>query len=407
MLVARRAIEELADFYEISPELHWIDPKTPSDARAQLLDLVIRSGKPVTGHGLFNSLGSEDDLPRREALEALVERDAREFGFRHYSEHLGFTADRGAEAVLPLPLPMGEATAQLVASNLRRLRSRLGPGGRVAFENSAFLTPLGDPTLEPEFLGRICELADCGLVLDLHNAHCNCVNANMSLDDWLGRVPWERVVEIHLSGGSWSDPAWLESGERRLLDTHDDVVPEPVWEACEQALAWAPSLGGIVLEWLGLREDQAPAHEADLIRARQLWASRPRAAAPPRRTPRDLLPQPTPALAREVLLGAVLADDSPHALSEDLDRRADSLLREAFAGIDEEGLRLTTLIVKRLRCERILLGDGRCRVDFEADPRDFTERFRSYDRLSPSSTPWPAGESVAFASYCDGLGAGS
>lgn len=395
LLVARRAIEELADFYEISPELHWLQPGAASGARAQLLNLVRESGKPTVGHGLFTSLGTPARPERAEPLRELLRADQAEFEFLHYSEHLGWTCEGEVEVVLPMPLPPSEASARLVAEKLRGLKS-IAPA--VAFENSAFLAPLGDPAHEPDFLRRICELADCDLVLDLHNAYANCRNAQVSLEDWLARVPWERVVQLHLSGGSESEPEWLPSGATRWLDTHDAAVPEPVWAACERALAWAPRLQGVVLEWLGLREDQAAAHEEDLRRARELWAARPRARPPEGQASstqtRSLAEHLAPDRARAVLLELLQAPDPAAALNAHL---AGPLAETTLGELDREGLRLAALIVKRLRFERVLQGDAACRAEFQADPEGFMARFRAYDDAGPSRTPWPQLEAAAFA----------
>ena len=395
LLLARGAIEDLAEFFEISPEMHWFDDASPSPARAGLLDLVRASGKPVTGHGLFMSLGAVGDEARAARRLALVARDQAAFGFARYSEHLGFTAQDGQEAVLPLPVPYSETSAEVVAARLRAL-----PCPAVAVENGAFLAPLGDPSLEPEFLRAVCERADCGLVLDLHNAYANCLNADLSLDDWLSRVPWERVVELHLSGGSWSDPAWVRGGGTRRLDTHDGPVPEPVWAAAGRALGWAPALSGVVVEWIGLREAQLGAYEADLLRAQALLRARPSDPAPPTsEAPRALPRGPSLKLSNRVLLGALRAADPPRAVEEALAQAADPELSAAFASLDPLGLRLTSLIVKRLRFERILQGSGRFRAEFASDPATFTERFRAYDAAGPSATPWPGEEAAAFAAW--------
>lgn len=395
LLLARRAIEEVAEFFEVSPEMHWLDDETPSPRRAGLLELIERSGKPVTGHGLFLSLGSTQDEARFARRLRQIEQDQAAFGFAHYSEHLGFTAQGAQEAVLPLPLVYGLRAAEAVAARLRAL-----PTPHVACENGAFLTPLGDPSLEPDFLREVCARAECGLVLDLHNAYATCLNAGLSLEAWLARVPWERVVELHLSGGSFSDPAWVEGGERLRLDTHDGPVPEPVWEAAERALALAPALRGVVVEWIGLREAELPLYEADLERAQGLLAARPARPQAPQAPPARVLPEgPEPGAGNRLLLEVLRAPDPLSALRAALAREDDPELIRAWEWLDPAGLQLTSLIVKRLRFERILQGAGRFREEFDADPGAFTERFRAYDAASPSSTPWPQEEARAFAAW--------
>jgi uncharacterized protein (UPF0276 family) len=103
---------------------------------------------------------------------------------------------------------------------------------------------------QPDLFADVCARADAFLLLDLHNAFTFCRNHAVDLDGWLDRVPWERVLELHLSGGSDSDPDWLPSRAVLRLDSHDGAVPEPVWRALDRALPRAPNLRAVVLEWL-------------------------------------------------------------------------------------------------------------------------------------------------------------
>ena len=48
------------------------------------------------------------------------------------------------------------------------------------------------------------------------------------------------MVEVHVAGGNVH--------EGILLDSHNDVVPEPVWEALDWLVPRAPHLGGLVYE---------------------------------------------------------------------------------------------------------------------------------------------------------------
>ncbi|MCU0864332.1 MAG: DUF692 domain-containing protein [Planctomycetes bacterium] len=142
----------------------------------------------------------------------------------------------------------------------------------VAFENNADLFSFGDPLLQPDFFARICAAADAHLLLDLHNAFAFCRNHTIELDAFLDRLPWERVLEIHLSGGSDSDPGFLPSRRSLRMDSHDGAVPEPVWNAFAAALPRARNLRAVVLEWFPEAMD-ARAGEvfaADFARARSV-----------------------------------------------------------------------------------------------------------------------------------------
>lgn len=240
-----RVIEDDAEFFEISPETLWDERLEPSAAHATILDIVERSGRPVVGHGINLSPGTPDGDARVERHLAAITREHASFGFRWYSEHLGFTSAAGLVAALPLPLPPRDETRRTLADRVARLQ-RIVPD--VALENQAALFALGDPVKEPEFLNEVCAAARCGLLLDLHNAYTNCRNFGIPLDDWLAALDLSRVIEIHVSGGSESNPAWLASRRVFRLDSHDGDVPGEVWRALDEVLPRCPNLRGVVLE---------------------------------------------------------------------------------------------------------------------------------------------------------------
>jgi hypothetical protein len=59
--------------------------------------------------------------------------------------------------------------------------------------------------------------------------------------------PLEKVREIHISGGSWVEAV----GHKVRRDTHDDAVPEAVWELLEKTIPRCPHLQFVVFEQIG------------------------------------------------------------------------------------------------------------------------------------------------------------
>ncbi|MGE3174183.1 MAG: DUF692 family multinuclear iron-containing protein [Planctomycetota bacterium] len=262
-----RLVRERAELFELTPETLWQRGGAPGAGHAAMRALVTELGRPVVGHGVTFGVGDAAPSPRRaEHLQALV-RDRAAFGFAWYSEHLGFVAADALYATLPLPMPATDDAVACAAAGLRALQA-VHPV--VAFENNADLFCLGDPLAQPLLFERLCSAADAWLLLDLHNAFAFCQNLGVDLDAWLDRVPWSRVLEIHLSGGSPSDPEWLPSRRVLRLDSHDGAVPEPVWRAFGAALPRATALRAVVLEWLpdGMTAEHADVFTADFERAR-------------------------------------------------------------------------------------------------------------------------------------------
>lgn len=265
----QRLIQEQAELFEVTPETVWRAGALPGAGYDALLSLVRTSGRPVVGHGVLFGLGGVEAPARRPAWLAGLRRDHAAFGFAWLSEHLGFADHDGVHATLPLPLPPTAEAAAVAARSLAALQSVCPI---VAFENNADLFCLGDPLLQPSLFAEVCARADAWLVLDLHNAWTFCHNHDVALDAWLERIPWERVLEIHLSGGSASDPEWLPNRRVLRLDSHDGAVPAPVWKAFDAALPRAVNLRAVVLEWLPDDFDDAAAAQlaADFARARDL-----------------------------------------------------------------------------------------------------------------------------------------
>jgi uncharacterized protein (UPF0276 family) len=106
----------------------------------------------------------------------------------------------------------------------------------------------------------------------VHNLVTNAENAGFDARAYAGRLPLERVIEIHVSGGSYSDPEWLPSGRVQRLDSHDGAVPERVWALAEELVARCPNLRGLTLERMEgtVEPDDVPVLRAELRRARQI-----------------------------------------------------------------------------------------------------------------------------------------
>lgn len=264
------------DFVELTPEALCRERRDGRAAALRLVPALVTraretcAGLPAVVHGVELSIGSAHGW--NDAYVALLDELRAAWPFAWHSEHLGFQTyvhpRRGrVDTGVPLPLPLTAEAARLVARRAARLQARYG----VPFllENAAFYLPslLADPDLPDEmaFIQRVVRLAGCGVLLDLHNLHCNAVNHGFDALAALERFPLERVAEIHVAGGAWAE------GFR--MDSHGERVPEPVWELLDCALARAPRVAGVVYEIL----ETAASHltpdvlAAELARARAAW----------------------------------------------------------------------------------------------------------------------------------------
>lgn len=242
---------EEVDYYEVAPEtLAWADDAGALHENGffrRFEALARQTERPFVAHGVGLSLGTAapEDRPRRRAALAWAARCHRTFRFGWYTDHLGATSLSGQALTLPVALPMTDYAARATRRTLAALQ-RVVPD--VGVENSVAYFLLGEPLSEPAFLGRVLRAPRTHLLLDLHNLHTMAENFGFDPRDYLARLDLSRVIEIHLSGGSYSDPAWLSSARTLRLDGHDDAIPEEVFRLFEATWRRCPNLRGVTVE---------------------------------------------------------------------------------------------------------------------------------------------------------------
>jgi uncharacterized protein (UPF0276 family) len=244
--------QDLIDFFELSPDLLCREGRPGNGSglhyHPQLLAEALEgcAEKPLVVHGLGLSIGSVSGWNNSYLRILDILHSRRPFVW--HSEHLGFFKatdpdGRSLHSGIPLPLPFTEEALDLLVPRAEALGGRYG----VPFllENLTYYLP-GLPRDggrdEIAFLNDLTERSGCGLLLDLYNFHCNAVNFGFDAREALARLRLDRVVEIHVAGGS--------SHDGFLLDVHSDAVPEPVWDLLEWAAPRTPHLSGIVYELL-------------------------------------------------------------------------------------------------------------------------------------------------------------
>jgi uncharacterized protein (UPF0276 family) len=81
---------------------------------------------------------------------------------------------------------------------------------------------------EWEFLSEVCELADCGILLDVNNVFVSARNHSFDPSKYIENIPLERIAQIHIAGHSEQDGY--------LLDTHDNFVRQEVWQIYQSVI---------------------------------------------------------------------------------------------------------------------------------------------------------------------------
>lgn len=105
----------------------------------------------------------------------------------------------------------------------------------------------------------------------------------------------------------------------------------------------------------------------------------------------------------ERILVLALHDERPverlQALLASADGALDASDRTALEAIDPDGLRMTSLIVRKLRFERVLRGDPALAEEHESQPDVLRALLRSYAAAVPPEHGFPEQEARAFREF--------
>ena len=216
-------------FLEERPAVDWVEAISENHlapgGRPNAVLEKVRRDLPVVLHGVSLAVGSVDPLDAQylKALRELVRRIEPAY----VSDHLCWGRHAGRYAHDLLPLPFTEEALALVVDRVRTVQDVLQR--QILLENVSSYLQFAESTMsEWEFLRRVAEDADCGILLDVNNIYVSAKNHGFDPLDYLAGVPAERVGQFHLAGHS-------DKGSY-LLDTHDGEVPDSVWDLYRAAL---------------------------------------------------------------------------------------------------------------------------------------------------------------------------
>jgi uncharacterized protein len=257
-----------------SEERYSVDPHRLARLRSLPgLKVLHGVGFPVGGSRLPSAAQLPPLLETQTALDAAW-----------VSEHLAFNRADGPDGPLQtgflLPPRQTASGAACAVASIRSVARRLPVP--FAVENGvSYLQPRRDELPDGAFLSAVVEAADCGIVLDLHNAWTNERNGRQSVREFLEQIPLERVWELHLAGGSEYNGYWL--------DAHAGAVPKDVLALARELVPWLPSLKAIVFEIMPASVPQLGQDgvRRELERLQELWALRgkPTTTTPVRSVP--------------------------------------------------------------------------------------------------------------------------
>jgi uncharacterized protein (UPF0276 family) len=225
------------DFFEIVAD-HYFSASPPKLAELELL----KSNFPLIPHGLALSIGSAEGIDQRylKDFQRVVEAVQPEW----CSDHIAFTRAGGIDIGHLTPLPKTSASLQVIRDNLNRVQDSVSTPLILENITESIRYPEDEYT-DAEFLGRICDENNVGLLLDVTNLYINSVNYRFDPLEVVRRLPKDRIVQLHFVGGRLEDGRWI--------DSHDASTQEEIWQLLEAVLSVAP-VKGVILE----RDEKIP-----------------------------------------------------------------------------------------------------------------------------------------------------
>ncbi|MEV6581246.1 DUF692 domain-containing protein [Streptomyces sp. NPDC051582] len=213
------------DWLEVITEHYLFAPPDVRDVLHRL-----RRRFRIVPHGLELSIGGTRE-PSPRYLDALAQF-TEEIDAPWFSDHLCFTRAGGVALSTLTPLPRTRDIAREVGRRAQRVQAAVGRP--LILENVTYYIDLDSPLSEAQFIAEVMEHCDCGLLLDLTNLDINARNHGYSTAEFLDTIPVERVVQVHLAGGTAGEE------DRMDLDTHSEPVPPAVWDLLTDLVSRAP-----------------------------------------------------------------------------------------------------------------------------------------------------------------------
>jgi len=192
---------------------------SPKRKRPVPIDQLIDRGVDVVIHGTTLSLGGSE-LPSKSSLKHLCAL-ASLYKSSMISEHLAFVRAGGIESGHLLPIPRTQESLEIVVENIRIAQTELPVP--LAIENIASLFEWPDNEMdEATFTAEIISRTGVLLLLDVANLFANSTNHGFDAQDYLNKIPADKIAYIHVAGGLFKGGLYH--------DTHCHSVKSPVLE---------------------------------------------------------------------------------------------------------------------------------------------------------------------------------
>ena len=170
-------------------------------------------------HGLSLSIGSPDSVDI--AFVKRIKEFLDTFNISIYSDHLTFASTNNAHLYDLLPIPFREDAIKHVVSKIKTVQDIIERP--LVLENASYYTEIGAEMDEATFIREIVKCSNCELLLDVNNVYVNAFNHNYDAQDFIKKMPLDKVSYIHMAGHK-------KVSDDLIIDTHGEPIIDPVYE---------------------------------------------------------------------------------------------------------------------------------------------------------------------------------
>lgn len=221
--------QHYAEILDGDPDVDWFEVisenyMVPGGQPLKMLDRI-RARYPIVMHGVSLSIASTTpfDAEYLSSLKALADRTEPEF----VSDHLCWTGVHGVNLHDLLPIPYTREALEHVAARIQYVQDYLKRP--IAIENvSSYVQFRHSEMPEWDFIAEMANRTGCWLVFDVNNVFVSAFNHEYDAYEFINGIPADRVVQFHLAGH--------EHNMTHIIDTHDALVPEAVWDLYRAAV---------------------------------------------------------------------------------------------------------------------------------------------------------------------------
>lgn len=207
------------DWLEIAPENYIC---RGGEIMERLLN--VKNHFPIIPHGLNLSIGGTEPFD-----SVLINNAKKLFNLIKapwFSDHLCFNYVDKTYIHDLIPLPYNKTTVNHVVSRIKKVQDIF----QIPFiiENPSYYMVLDNEMNEADFISKIVEKSDCGLLLDINNVYVNSKNHKYDPIKFLDNLPLERTLQVHIAGH-------LNRG-KIIIDTHGESIIHQVYGLLKELL---------------------------------------------------------------------------------------------------------------------------------------------------------------------------